>query len=229
MTFGGLTAVDEVSGAVRRGEILGLIGPNGAGKTTLFNVITGFLSPTRGEVRFAGRRISDQPPHAICRLGVARTFQIVKPLAQMTVLENVMVGALLRTPDLGEAAERARRSLDSVRLDQKAGAPAGALTLGERKRLEMARALATQPTLLCLDEVMGGLNPAEIAQMIELIRRLRAEQTLTLLIIEHHMKAIMSLSDRVMVLNSGAQLAEGTPEEIARNPAVIEAYLGDKE
>ena len=224
--FGGLAANSDVSFDVEQEKILGLIGPNGAGKTTLFNCITGYYPPTRGEVIFKGVRINGLLPDQVCRLGMARTWQKVRPLAKMTVLDNVMVGALLRTHSLRVAREVAMEQLRIVRLDARAGQLAGGLPIGERKKLEVARVLATKPELLLLDEVMGGLNPAESDEIIELILDLK-RRGLTQVVIEHDMKAIMRLSDRIVVLNSGEKLAEGAPQEIVTNKDVVTAYLGE--
>jgi branched-chain amino acid transport system ATP-binding protein len=223
--FGGLAANADVSFEVAPGMILGLIGPNGAGKTTLFNCITGYYPPTKGEVRFRGRRMNGLQPDAVCLLGMARTWQKVRPLAKMSVLDNVMVGALARTHSLKVARAVAEEQLDVVRMAHKAGTLAGGLPIGERKKLEVARVLATQPALLLLDEVMGGLNPAESEEIIQLILEIK-NQGLTQIVIEHDMKAIMRLSDAIVVLNSGEKLAQGSPEEIVQDERVIEAYLG---
>ena len=223
--FGGLKANWDVSFAVDTGAVLGLIGPNGAGKTTLFNCITGFYPPTAGEVFFDGQRVHGLEPDEICRRGMARTWQKVRPLAKLSVLDNVVVGALVRAPQVERAREIAREALKMVRLDGREAMLAGGLPIGERKKLEVARVLATRPKLLLLDEVMGGLNAAESEDLISLI--LRIKQTgLTQVVIEHDMQAIMRISDRLVVLNSGEKLAEGPPGEIVKNPAVIEAYLG---
>lgn len=224
--FGGLTAINDVTFDVRHGEILGLIGPNGAGKTTLFNVINGFYSPTRGQVLFKGNRISGLKPHKICRLGVARTFQIVKPLQRMSVLDNVIASAFVRAKGKGQAEEIALEILEFTNLYEDRNVISKGLPLGKRKRLEIARALATKPELLLLDESFAGLNPAELDESIDIIRRIK-ERGITILIIEHHMKVIMEISDRIVVLNYGELLAEGSPAEIGKNPQVIEAYLGD--
>ncbi len=224
--FGGLAANHDISFVLDEGMITGLIGPNGAGKTTLFNCITGFYPPSRGDIFFEGRWINGLGPDRICKLGMARTWQMVRPLAKMTVLDNVMVGALLRTRSLKKARELAREQLGIVRLGGKADFAAGGLPIGERKKLELARVLATQPKLLLLDEVMGGLNPTESEEIIELILGIK-RRGMTQMVIEHHMEAIMRISDRIVVLNSGEKLAEGTPEAIAHNRAVIDAYLGE--
>ena len=225
--FGGLAANSDVSFSMEEGMIMGLIGPNGAGKTTLFNCITGFYPPSRGEVVFRGQRIDGLSPDRVCKLGMARTWQKVRPLAKMTVLDNVMVGALSRTNSLKRAAEAAMEQLRYVRLEQKAGALAGGLPIGERKKLEVARVMATQPGLVLLDEVMGGLNPAESEEIIQLILDTK-RRGITQMVIEHDMKAIMRISDRVVVLNSGEKLAEGLPSEIVANPEVVTAYLGER-
>jgi branched-chain amino acid transport system ATP-binding protein len=224
--FGGLAANSDVSFEVPLGAIVGLIGPNGAGKTTLFNCITGYDPPSRGEVAFKGAVLNRLRPDQVCRLGMARTWQKVRPLARMSVLDNVMVGALCRTHSLRVARELALEQLRVVRLEHKAGSLAGGLPIGERKKLEVARVLATRPELLLLDEVMGGLNPAESEEIIVLILELK-RLGLTQVVIEHDMKAIMRLSDRIVCLNSGEKLAEGTPEEVAHHPQVVAAYLGE--
>ncbi len=225
--FGGLAANADVSFSMEPGMIMGLIGPNGAGKTTLFNCITGYYPPSKGEVRFKGVRLNGLQPDRVCRLGMVRTWQKVRPLAKMSVLDNVMVGALVRTSSLRVAREVAHEQLTVVRLDAKAAQLAGGLPIGERKKLEVARVLATRPELLLLDEVMGGLNPAESEEIIQLILDLR-KRGLTQMVIEHDMKAIMRISDRIVVLNSGLKLAEGTPTEVSSNPEVIAAYLGER-
>jgi len=224
--FGGLAANSDVSFDVELGRILGLIGPNGAGKTTLFNCITGYYPPSKGEVLFKGVRMNGLQPDQVCRLGMARTWQKVRPLAKMSVLDNVMVGALLRTHSLRVARQVALEQLRIVKLEAKADFLAGGLPIGERKKLEVARVLATKPELLLLDEVMGGLNPAESDEIIELILDLK-KLGLTQVVIEHDMKAIMRLSDRIVVLNSGEKLAEGLPQEIVTNKDVVTAYLGE--
>ncbi len=224
--FGGLAANADVSFSVAQGEIVGLIGPNGAGKTTLFDCITGFHRPDRGEIRFRGVRLNGKAPDKVCKLGLARTWQKVKPLARLTVLENVMVGAFARTRAPEAARAEALEQLRVVGLLPRAAQAAGGLPIGERKRLEVARVLATRPTLVLLDEVMGGLNPTEIDEVIELVLALRAAG-LTFVVIEHDMRAIMRISDRVVVLNSGEKLAEGTPAQVVDDRAVIAAYLGE--
>jgi branched-chain amino acid transport system ATP-binding protein len=226
--FGGLAANSDVSFDVAEGEIVGLIGPNGAGKTTLFNCIVGYYPPSRGEIVFDGRRMNGMQPDKVCKLGMARTWQKVRPLTNLSVLDNVVVGALRRTNSVHEAREHAHEQLRVVGLDGKSSLLAGALPIGERKKLEVARVLATRPKMLLLDEVMGGLNQSESEEIIQLILEIRREG-ITQMVIEHDMKAIMRLSDRIVVLNSGEKLAEGTPKEIVENPQVVEAYLGAEE
>ena len=226
--FGGLAANSDVTFDVADGTIMGLIGPNGAGKTTLFNCITGYYPPSKGEVRFKGKRMNGFKPDKVCKLGMVRTWQKVRPLVNLPVLDNVMVGALCRTNSVAEARGIAFEQLKVVRLEHKTSALAGSLPIGERKRLEVARVLATKPQLLLLDEVMGGLNQAESEEIIQLILDIRT-QGITQMVIEHDMKAIMRVSDRIVVLNSGEKLAEGSPKEIVNNPEVVEAYLGAEE
>jgi branched-chain amino acid transport system ATP-binding protein len=224
--FGGLTAVREVSLEVRSGDLLGIIGPNGAGKTTLFNVIAGYYRPEAGRVVLEGRNVTGLPPHAISRLGLTRTFQIVKPFGNLSVLENVMIGALSPLPSTRQARAEAERVIAVCGLGLHAHARARALPLALRKRLEVARALATHPRLLLLDEVMAGLNPTELVGMVDLVRRLHADG-LTIIVIEHIMAAMMRLAQRIVVLHHGEKIAEGTPQEIASDRRVVDAYLGE--
>ena len=225
--FGGLQAVHDLSFEMTRGEVLGLIGPNGAGKTTVFNLLSGFLAPDDGEVRFDGRSLAGLKPHAVCQLGLVRTFQIVRPFPHLSVLDNVRVGALARRPQMAEARERARAVIEQVGLGAKARQPAAGLTLAERKRLVLARALATEPTLLLLDEVMAGLNPTEIEAIVGLIRSINASG-ISILLIEHNMRAVMTLSGRIVVLSFGEKIVEGPPAAVANHPRVVEAYLGEE-
>jgi len=225
--FGGVFANRDVTFDVGRGEIVGLIGPNGAGKTTLFNLVTGFIRPDSGVVRFAGADVTGMRPDRLCHRGVARTFQILKPFPRLTVEENVMIGALARGNAMEEARATARRTLAAVGLEHKRGALARELSTGQRKRLEMARALATGPRLLLLDEITGGVDQPSIPGLIELVGKLR-EEGLTLVVIEHNMRVIMSLADRVVFLHLGAKLAEGAPREVAAHPDVISLYLGSR-
>ena len=225
--FGGLTAVREVSLEVREGDLLGIIGPNGAGKTTLFHMISGYYRPDEGRILYEGRDVTGLPPHAICRLGLTRTFQIVKPFGNLSVRDNVMIGALTRLRHVREARREAERVIEICGLSSHTEARAKGLPIGLRKRLEVARALATKPRLLLLDEVMAGLNPTELAGIIELIRRLHADG-LSLIIIEHIMAAMMRLAQRIAMLHHGEKIAEGTPAEITRDRRVIDAYLGEE-
>ncbi|HAR34318.1 MULTISPECIES: ABC transporter ATP-binding protein [unclassified Desulfobacter] len=225
--FGGLTAVDSLSLSMKKGEILGLIGPNGAGKSTAFNCIAGVFPPTKGKVVFDGQVINGQKPWDLCKKGLARTFQIVKPFASKSVLYNVTVGAFATTSSRAEAEAKAIQVLQLLNFDDKKDAKSSDLTIADRKRLEIARALATEPRLLLLDEVMAGLRPAEVDEMVEIIRFLR-EQGITILVIEHIMRAIMALSDRIVVIHFGKKIAQGTPKAVASDENVIKAYLGDE-
>jgi branched-chain amino acid transport system ATP-binding protein len=224
-SFRGLRAISNVSLGLESGEILGLIGPNGAGKTTLFNLITGFFKPDSGRIAFMGRDLTKLPPHEICKLGITRTFQIVKPFSHLSTLENVAVGCYNRIGHIDEVEESAWEILRFVGLDKKALAPASSLTTPDRKRLEMARALGTKPMLLLLDEVMAGLNPKEQGDIIALVHKIREKGT-AIFIIEHHMRVIMGLSDRIVVLNHGVCIADGEPRAVCEDRNVIEAYLG---
>ncbi len=227
--FGGLAAVSSVDFHVNRGEILGLIGPNGAGKTTLFNLISGAISAKSGAIRFKDKEITGLKPHQICRMGVARTFQSVKVFSNMPVINNVLLGSLFGTStriSQADATRKATEALELVGLSAVRATPAKDLTLVNQKRLEVARALATTPELLLLDELMAGLNQTEMAESMELVTGLR-DKGLTIFMIEHVMKAIMSICDRIMVLHHGEKIAEGTPQEITSNKTVVEVYLGD--
>jgi branched-chain amino acid transport system ATP-binding protein len=225
-SFRGLRAVQNVGFVVQPGEIFAVIGPNGAGKTTLFNLIAGTLAPDSGTISFCGERIDGLTPDAVCRGGIGRTFQLVRPFAGLTVQDNVMVGALLRRKDVTTAMRRAHEVMRQLDLFDKRALPASALTLPDRKRLEVARALATDPKLLLLDEVMAGLRPTETDRMVEILVDLNRTTGLTILLIEHVMRAVMALARRVLVLHHGAAIAEGEPAVVVRDPAVIESYLG---
>ncbi len=230
-SFGGITAVRDLSMFVEDGETLGLIGPNGAGKTTVFNLISGIYAPDAGTIKFGGRRISGLKPHKISRMGISRTFQIVRPFPRMSVIENIMVGALFGK-GFGSSAHKARETaielLTYASLENSAGKPAGMLTLAEQRRLELARALATDPKVLMLDEAMAGLNHAELSALVRLLDRLKRERGISLIVTEHVMKTIVQLCDRIVVMNQGEKLAEGSPSEIMRTESVIEAYMGQK-
>jgi branched-chain amino acid transport system ATP-binding protein len=224
--FGGLAAVNGVSFEIKQGEILGLIGPNGSGKTTIFNLISGFYRPTSGAIYFKGKRIDGLKTHKICHLGIGRTFQVVKPLRRMTVLDNVIASAFCRVNTIREAREVALETLEFCGLASRKDYLAKSLTIGDRKRLEIARALATRPDLLLLDETSAGLNPTELDEAIQLIAKIR-DSGVTIIVVEHIMKVIMTISDRIHAINFGQTIAEGTPQEVAKNKAVIEAYLGE--
>jgi branched-chain amino acid transport system ATP-binding protein len=225
--FGGLAALTGISFDAHEGEILGIIGPNGAGKTTLFNTITGFHRPDSGSIRFEDRDLRGLKPHQICRSGLVRTFQLVKPFLQLTAVENVAVASLNRSRTVKEADRKALRILERVGLLDSADVLAAGLNLPHRKRLELARALATEPRVLLLDEVMAGLNPTETDELIRLLKEINRDGT-TILMIEHVMRGVMALSSRIIVLNYGQKIGEGHPQEIVKNPQVIEAYLGEE-
>jgi branched-chain amino acid transport system ATP-binding protein len=228
--FGGLTALHDVSFDVADGEIFGVIGPNGAGKTTLFSCLVGAQAPTAGEVRFRDERVSGLSTHAVVRRGLARTHQIVRPFREMTVEENVSIGAHFGAGRRrgAEARRRVAEVLERTGLSARSRALAGTLPIGDLKRLEIARALATEPACLCLDEVMGGLNPSEIAAAMSLVRSIR-DAGVTVLMIEHHVHAVAGVTDRILVLNFGEKIAEGPPREVLSDPAVVSAYVGDEE
>lgn len=225
--FGGLAAVQNVSLHLDAGEILGLVGPNGAGKTTVLNLISGHYRPDRGQVVFHGRDVTGLSDFDLCTRGIGRTFQTPRPFRSMTVLENVAIGAMVRTKNIARAEAAAMAVLERVNLQRKAKAPATSLTIADRKRLEVAKALATAPTLLLLDEVMAGLTPTEVSDAIAIVRALR-DSGISIIMIEHVMQAVMALSDRVVVLHHGEVLAEGTPRAVTSDPRVIEAYLGEQ-
>ncbi|MBU0464672.1 MAG: ABC transporter ATP-binding protein [Proteobacteria bacterium] len=227
MRFGGLTAVDKLNLSIDQGEILGLIGPNGAGKSTAFNCIAGVHPPSEGLIQFNGETINNQKPWNLCKKGLARTFQIVKPFATKSVLYNVMVGAFATTGNTSEAEEKALNVLKTLDFENRKDTKSSSLTIADRKRLEIARAIATEPKLLLLDEVMAGLRPAEVDEMVEIIQHLR-QTGITIFVIEHIMRAIMALSDRIVVIHFGKKIAQGTPREVASNENVIKAYLGDE-
>ncbi len=227
MKFGSLVANSDVSFDVDQGTIVGLIGPNGAGKTTLFNCVAGLYRPSGGTIAFDGQDITRLPSYKVARLGVARTFQVVRPLKEMTVLENILVGAYLRHPQPEKALETAQRCLEICFLQELRDRLAGDMTIGNKKRLEVARALATGPKLLLLDEAVAGLTSTEVKEMVEVILRLKAE-VITILMVEHIMEAIMPISDKIVVLRSGVKIAEDTPRAVVQDPEVIKAYLGEK-
>ena len=227
MDFGGLRAVNQLSFTLEEGQILGLIGPNGAGKSTVFNCVAGVYPPSEGEVYFAGEKINGRNPWDLCKKGLARTFQIVKPFSSRTVLYNVMVGSFAVTDSRSVAEKKALDVLEFLQLSDKKNLKSGNLTIADRKRLEIARALATEPRLLLLDEVMAGLRPTEVDEVVGIIRSLR-ERGITVLVIEHIMRAIMALSDQIIVIHFGSEIARGTPAEVASDTNVIKAYLGDE-
>ncbi len=224
--FGGLVAVGNLSLSVDEGQILGLIGPNGAGKTTAFNMISGFYKADEGEIIFDGKKITDLRPDQICKLGLTRTFQVVKPFPQLSVLDNVMVGAYNRTNDSKESKKKAEEIIEFLGMQEMEGMTAGSLSVAHRKRLEVAKALATDPKIILLDEAMAGLRPTETDEMIELVRQI-SRQGIALLLVEHVMKVIMSLAERIVVIHHGEKIAEGEPQQIVQDKAVIDAYLGE--
>lgn len=224
--FGGVKAVDDVSFTVQQGQIMALIGPNGAGKTTCFNMIAGTFEPTSGKVMYKGKNITGQKPYELNHLGIARTFQIVKPLAKLSVFDNLMVASLSKSKNVKAAKQKAEVIMSLTQLDAMAHTIAGKLSIGYLKRLEVARALATKPELLLLDEPMGGLTPAEVDRAIELIRAIR-KMGITIIIIEHIMKAVMAVAESIVVLQNGKMIASGDPQDVVKNEAVIKAYLGD--
>jgi len=223
--FGGLMALNDINMSIEKGEVLGLIGPNGSGKTTLFNCISNFYSPDKGEIVFKDKRIDGLPTHRICMMGIARTFQVVKPLKRLTVLDNVMAGAFLRTRDMRKAREKALQVLEFCELIHHRATLGKDLPIADKKRMEVARALATDPELILLDETAAGLNPKEIEKMLEIVRKIN-ESGVTCFVVEHIMKFLMGVSDRVMCINFGQQIATGKPTEIMNHPEVIRAYLG---
>jgi branched-chain amino acid transport system ATP-binding protein len=226
--FGELVALNSVEVTLNQEDILGMIGPNGSGKTTLFNVISGIYSLTSGEIFYKGESLKNKSPHVICRLGIARTFQIVQPFSQMTILDNVMVGAMYgQGANLRQGRDKAEEILRFVGLGEKIHLTPNEVTTEDRRRLELARALATDPEVILLDEIMAGLTPAEIDEALQLLRKIN-QKGITIFMVEHIMKAVMSISNRIIVLNYGEKIAEGTPKEVAENPEVIKAYLGER-
>lgn len=225
--FGGLVAVNDLSLSVSKGEILGMIGPNGAGKTTAFNMISGYYKPDEGQVIFDGHNITKRRPDQVCKLGLTRTFQVVKPFPQLSVLDNVIVGAYNRTNSKREAQQKAHEILDFLGMSNMTGQLAGGLSVAGRKRLEIAKVLATDPKMILLDEAMAGLRPKETDEIIELVRQI-SQQGVALLLVEHVMKVIMSLADRIVVIYQGEKIAEGEPQAVVQNRAVIDAYLGEE-
>ena len=225
--FGGLRAVNDLSFDVQPGEILGLIGPNGAGKTTIFNLASGFIPPTRGKIYFKERRIESLTPDRICKMGLCRTFQVVKPFGEMNVLDNIMVASLLHTANIEKAKEEALEVLSTLGLSSVKNQMAKNLTIADRKRLEIGRVLATHPRMILLDEVMAGLTSVETMEVVEMIRQMR-QKNITILLIEHIMQAIMNLSDRIIVIHHGQKISEGGPKAVANDDRVIKAYLGEE-
>jgi branched-chain amino acid transport system ATP-binding protein len=225
--FGGVVALDGVNIKVDKGELVGIIGPNGAGKTTLYNCVTGFYPPTSGRVFFDGKDVTGLPSHRLCRMGMARTFQIPRPFMSMTLLENVMVGALGVGMSLREAREKAKEIVSFLKLEEQANKPISKLNFNYRRRCELARALATNPKLLMLDETFAGLNPSEIDEMVKLVRKIH-ESGVTIMLTEHVMKVVMSLAERIVVLHQGRVIAEGLPREVVNDSRVVEAYLGQR-